>query len=144
MGDEILLLKRAAQCYDDLTGFLVVDLGKKVDVSRWPGPTDSIHGRYADRTHGGRYIWSHRRAHESVRNSAYSSSDSKGSSSANSFTEEIGRTSWWRTSSADVVAQRRQERPKIGGPVRRRSVYLAQVELGVGVHDQIAEPGGAT
>ncbi len=48
------------------------------------------------------------------------------------------------TISAGVVAQRRQERPEIGGTARRRGVYLAQVELGVSAHNQIAEPGGAT
>ncbi|MBV9163964.1 MAG: hypothetical protein JO281_21000 [Pseudonocardiales bacterium] len=37
VGDEILLLECAAQCCDDLAGFVIVDLGKEVDVFRRPG-----------------------------------------------------------------------------------------------------------
>ncbi len=36
VGDEILLLECAAQCRDDLTRFLIIDLGKEIDVFRRP------------------------------------------------------------------------------------------------------------
>jgi hypothetical protein len=37
VSDEVLLLECLAQCCDDLTGFMIVDLGKEVDVFRRPG-----------------------------------------------------------------------------------------------------------
>ena len=37
VGDKILLLERLAQRCDDLASFLIIDLGKEVDVFRRPG-----------------------------------------------------------------------------------------------------------
>jgi hypothetical protein len=42
VGDELLLFECAAQCCGDLTGFVIVDLGKEVNVFRWAGD-EAVH-----------------------------------------------------------------------------------------------------